>query len=305
MLVRLGIDAFGLTLCLFIFAMRRALGSSPFARVCAAAVLAPIAAAICTTGSVLIEHLSSPNSFGPTAAELLRTFARWAWFFLGWAGLTMALEYSFEARKEEIRAIEFRAFAQHAQLKALHSQINPHFLFNSLNSVSALIGDRRPSEADRVLDLLSTYFRKTLTIDPSKDISLRDEIRLHVEYLEIEKIRFPNLTVSIEVPDDIANARVLPLILQPLVENAIKHGAGHSLEPSSIDLRAWHRDQTLVLDIRNSRSSTGQVKPAGSGLGLQNVHQRLESRFGAKQTIAISESPRSFAVRITMPLSLS
>jgi len=304
---RLGLDGLGLGLCVLLYAFRHAFGRSLASRVLLIAALAPLAAAICALGSVLIQQLSAPLAdIPPSSADLLRTFTRWAWFFLGWSGLSMALEYYFDARDEELRASELHSLAQRAQLRVLHSQINPHFLFNSLNSVSALIGDNRAKEADHVLDLLATYFRKTLTVDLAEDIPLVDEIQLHAEYLKIEQARYANLNVEIDIDSDVALARIPALLAQPLVENAVKYGAARSFAPSSITVRAFREGDRLVLIVQNSQSPTASPNAArGAGLGLQNVRERLAGRFGEGQNLAITQSPDAFTATITMPLTLS
>ena len=119
--------------------------------------------------------------------------------------------------------------AQEAQLRALRYQINPHFLFNTLNSLSSLILSKQTDTAERMLMNLSTFFRATLSADPTADVSLDEEIKLQRLYLDIEQIRFPDrLSVEVDVPDALLAARVPVLILQPIVENAVKYGVAKS-----------------------------------------------------------------------------
>ena len=127
------------------------------------------------------------------------------------------------------RAAVFAREAQEAQLRALRYQINPHFLFNTLNSLSSLVLTKRTETAEQMLMNLSTFFRATLSADPTADVPLEEEIKLQRLYLDIEQIRFPDrLTVEIDVPDELLDARVPVLILQPVIENAVKYGVARS-----------------------------------------------------------------------------
>src|SRR4051812_18107120 len=148
----------------------------------------------------------------------------WLGYFLAWTGTHLALTYHWESQEHQRRAALLAELAGEAQRAALRYQLNPHFLFNTLNSVAALIGEGRGAEAEAMLVNLAAFVRATLTSEPSGMIPLGEEIGLQRLYLAIEQVRFEErLKVEIALPDALGEARVPALILQPLVENAIRH----------------------------------------------------------------------------------
>jgi len=153
----------------------------------------------------------------------------WLFFFLAWSAFYLATRVQAEARGAERRAAAAESAAQSAQVRALRYQVNPHFLFNTLNSLSSLIIAGRAEEAESMVLKLSTFFRSSLTLDATADISLAEEIALQRLYLDIEKVRFPRrLKVEFDIPEELENARLPALILQPVVENAIKHAVSQT-----------------------------------------------------------------------------
>ena len=146
----------------------------------------------------------------------------WYFLFAAWSAFFVAMSYAKQLRAADQRAGALMREAQEAQLRALRYQINPHFLFNTLNSLSSLILSQKTDTAERMLMNLSTFFRATLAADPTADVPLEEEIKLQRLYLDIEQIRFPKrLTVEVDVPDALLGARVPVLLLQPVVENAV------------------------------------------------------------------------------------
>ena len=228
----------------------------------------------------------------------------WTWFYIAWTGLYLAIEYSFDAKEEARRSVELRNLAHNAKLRALSNQINPHFLFNSLNSISSLILDGKSAEAEKMLTGLSTFFRSTLSIDPLVDVALEHEFGLHRRYLAIEQMRYPDLAVDFALPEDLRAAAVPALILQPLVENAIKHGVAKSLPPTSILLSAERDGEALVVTVANrGQAGAAASPPCTDGIGLANVRERLAEHYGRAQGVAVAPGAGSFAVSITIPLS--
>ena len=207
----------------------------------------------------------------------------WYFFFAAWASFYLAMSSAAQLRTAERRAVRAERDAHAAQLRALRYQVNPHFLFNTLNSLSSLVMARREEEAETMIVNLSTFFRSSLAIDPTADIPLKDEIDFQRLYLDIEKVRFPNrLQVETAIPAALEAVPVPPLILQPLVENAIKHGVARSAGPVTVAIRARREDDRLVVEVENG----GSPAPAGSqaegtGVGLANVCERLAARFGS------------------------
>jgi two-component system LytT family sensor kinase len=274
-------------------------------RLIALAIVTPVAAEIFAWTIFFIEAAVDPslNLSGFTWAGAVRTIAFWTWYFLAWAGMYLAVSYSFDVREEQQRAAETRERAHVAQLRALHSQINPHFLFNSLNSVSALMLEGSVARADEMVGKLARFLRLGLAADPTDKIALSAEVELQRTYLEIEQLRYQDLVVTFAVPDELGEALVPALILQPIVENAVKYGVAGSPPPASIAVGADKADGYIVLEVTDSGKGKGP-KESGGGIGLTNIHQRLGLIYGATN-VALSSGrmdDESFRVRIKFPL---
>jgi hypothetical protein len=213
----------------------------------------------------------------------------WLFFFMAWSAFYIAIKAQEVALTAERRAADAESAAQSAQLRALRYQINPHFLFNTLNSLSSLVMTGRNDRAEAMLLALSTFFRSSLSLDPAADITLAQEIDLQRLYLEIEKSRFPDrLQVEIDVPEKLRSARLPALILQPIVENAIKYGVSKTRQKVLIRIAGETLpDGRMQISVSNHLTNGRKNElPAatheGTGLGLANVSQRLETRFGSK-----------------------
>jgi two-component system LytT family sensor kinase len=229
----------------------------------------------------------------------------WYFFFAAWASFYIAISSATRLRAAERRASSAERDAQEAQLRALRYQVNPHFLFNTLNSLSSLVMARRDEEAEAMIVNLSTFFRSSLTLDPSEDIPLSREIEFQQLYLDIEKTRFPRrLEVRIDVPAELRSARVPPLILQPLVENAIKHGVARTNEPVRLIIAAREEDSQLILVVENDRGPPAPAKGDDHiGVGLVNVCERLAARFGGEALCESGPLPGGgWRVTLTMPI---
>jgi two-component system LytT family sensor kinase len=194
-----------------------------------------------------------------------------------------------------------KALLTQSEIKLLHAQVNPHFLFNALNTIKAVI--RRDSdEAGLLVQYLSTFFRKNLK-RPAEIVTLADEIEHVNAYLQIEKARFQaRLQVRLEVPEALAHLHLPAFTLQPIVENAIKHGTSQLLGVGEITLRASQQVQHLVLDIEDN-AGLYQPKNDAGGLGMSLVDKRLRARFGDECGISIACEPDLFT-RITLRLPL-
>jgi histidine kinase len=227
----------------------------------------------------------------------------WYFFFAAWASFYIAISSAARLRAAERRASAAERDAQAAQLRALRYQVNPHFLFNTLNSLSSLVMARRDEEAEAMIVNLSTFFRSSLTLEPGEDIPLSREIEFQKLYLDIETVRFPSrLTVRIEVPRGLAAARVPPLILQPLVENAVKHGVARTAAPVTLVIAAREEDARLVLTVENDCGPAG-LPEGGAGVGLTNVAERLAARFGRAAGCSYGPLPGGgWRVTLVMPL---
>jgi two-component system, LytTR family, sensor kinase len=203
--------------------------------------------------------------------------------------------------KDKIRnEANLQTLVREAELNMLKSQINPHFLFNSLNSISSLTM-RDPSLAREMIIRLSEYLRYSLRHSEIERISLRDEVENIRRYLGIEKIRFgKRLIFSINMDAETENWLVPAMILQPLFENAVKHGVYESTEPIHIEMRSEIDNHLLVIHISNNfdRESPGR---AGAGIGLKNIKDRLRLIYDREDLLSCSKSDDLFIVKLHMP----
>ncbi len=220
-------------------------------------------------------------------------------FFLA-ATVSYLLIAAQESREIQQRALEMRILAQEAELKALKAQLDPHFLFNSLNSVMALI-QSDPAEARRMCLLLSDFLRKSLRTASSASIPLAEEMSLLEDYLEIERIRFGSrLRTKVVVDADCNSLHVPPLLLQPLIENAISHGIGRRIQGGEISVRASRHGDRLTIRIANP-CEEDHSRRARKGIGLENVRGRLAAMCGNDARLDAYEKEGSYYAEITMP----
>ena len=249
------------------------------------------------------EILSEIASGSTMAKEIAEVAISRYFFLIAWAALYLAISYAAEVRDAERRAAQFARAAQDAELRSLRYQVNPHFLFNTLNSLSSLVMTHRAAEAEAMIMNLSTFYRTSLSGDPLDDVTLAEEVKLQRLYLDIEAVRFPDrLRVAIAIPDALMDVCVPGLILQPLVENAIKYGVSAVNRPVtlSITARAEFGEVTIIVadDGRGPSSEPAQ----GEGIGLANVRDRLAARFGDAASIR-TDAPAGggFVVTLIFP----
>jgi len=210
----------------------------------------------------------------------------------------LAVEASREAKEREVQA---QILAREAELRALKAQVNPHFIFNSLHSISALTGSD-PARAREMCILLGDFLRRTLGMGEKSMIALREEIALIECFLRVEKVRFgARLTFEESVDADVLDRQVPPLVLQPLVENAVAHGVSNLPEGGWIRLRAARDDESLSIVVEN-RFDPDAVPSRRNGMGLENVRQRLEACYGNDGNLAVTTEGDCFRVSLTMPL---
>jgi two-component system sensor histidine kinase AlgZ len=210
--------------------------------------------------------------------------------------------YYLSLQRAELHLAQARAAARDAELRALRLQVNPHFLFNSLNAISALVANQSNREANRMLACVSDFLRATLAHDGRHEHSLAEELALLDAYLEIEKARLgERLCLTMKAGPDLLDSAVPYLMLQPLVENAIRHGIAPLGTPGRLDVRVEREGARLLVEVHNDGCKPAQ---AGSGgIGLANVAQRLRHLYGDAQRVDASwgEDGR-FGVRIAIPL---
>lgn len=207
--------------------------------------------------------------------------------------------------QQERRIAEANMAAQEAQLAALRYQLNPHFLFNALNSISALIVTNRNKDAEAMTDKLSSFLRTSLNADPAELIPLEEELALTEEYLDIESVRFGDrLEVSVDCSPDACSALVPSFLVQPLVENAVKHGVARSSEPVEITIDAEVEDGTLLIRVANCLTPSSRYTlrgTLGAGVGLDNVRHRLSAVFGGRATLTAEPEGEQWVATIRVP----
>jgi hypothetical protein len=210
--------------------------------------------------------------------------------------LLLALEASHAAAE---RVLEAQVTAREAELRALRAQLNPHFLFNSLNSINALIsGD--PEGARRMCEGLGDFLRRTLQLGAREAVTLGEELALVERYLAIEQVRFgERLRVERAVDPDTVGCLLPPLLLQPLVENAIKHGVADRTDGGTVRLAAERRSGQLVVTLENPVDAAAPSR-SGEGLGLDNVRRRLAVLGTREASLVVSRLPELFRVTLSL-----
>jgi len=209
--------------------------------------------------------------------------------------------YIDEKQKSSQRKSEAEILLRAAELANLRQQLQPHFLFNSLNSISALVGNK-PEEARKMIQLLSDFLRGTLKKDDEQNIQLKDEIAHLNLYLEIEKVRFGyRLNTKITVNENCLALFVPSLLLQPVVENAIKFGLYNTLESIDITLNAEVKNNLLIIEISNPFDENDLPANKGKGFGLNSLQRRLELVYSRNDLLEIKKQNNIFLTRIKIP----
>lgn len=217
------------------------------------------------------------------------TIVSWVWFYLR------------EQREIEDRKVNMEKLAREAELSSLRQQLQPHFLFNSLNSISALVGTK-PEKARQMIQELSDFLRGTIKKDDQQLVSLEEEIRHLNLYLEIEKVRFGHRLKTEIMQEEITRRMLLPsLLLQPLVENAIKFGLYDTIGEITIRLSAKAADNHLFIRVENPFDpETSQARP-GTGFGLTSVQRRLYLLYGRNDLLSTSHKESIFTTELKIP----
>ncbi len=211
-------------------------------------------------------------------------------FIIAWASLYLALGYAREVREAERVASRFAQAAQDSELRSLRYQVNPHFLFNTLNSLSSLVISGQNAQAEAMIQNLSSFYRNSLSSDPLEDVTLAEEVELQRHYLDIEAVRYPErLRVEIDIAPDLMALNVPALILQPLVENAIKYGVSRTSRPVTIRIAARREKGHILISVADDGEIVLADLAHGNGIGLANVRDRLEARYGRNASLQTHE----------------
>jgi sensor histidine kinase YesM len=225
------------------------------------------------------------------------------WIFALYAVALKLLRASEEARERDEQLARARAAADQAQLAALRYQLNPHFLFNTLNAISSLIVTGRNAEAEVMMSRLSAFLRSSLAADPNGLIALEDELATVDAYLAIEGVRFgPRLAVTMTAPEALLDARVPGFLLQPLVENAMKYAVAPSVAPVAVALTAREDAGDLVLTLEDDGRAGEAAACGGTRVGLKNVRERLELLYGARGRLETFHRADGFTAQVRLPL---
>ena len=212
-----------------------------------------------------------------------------------------SIEYYRTYRDAQEETLRLQRALTESKLQALRAQLNPHFLFNALNSVSCLV-HRDSAAADRMLSSIANLLRLTLARDDSREVGLLEEVELAEEYLEIQKIRFGSrLKLNIDIADEALDARVPSMLLQPLVENACVHGVAHTRGECHLDINAQPEGSDLVISIYNDGPRAPSDWRAQSGIGLRNTAERLALLYGDSADIELANFRQGVRVLVRLP----
>ncbi|MBX7150684.1 histidine kinase [bacterium] len=233
-----------------------------------------------------------------TAALMILYAVGMTFYLLSLAGHYLIITFE-QAQKSERREFESQIFAREAELRMLRAQIDPHFIFNSLNSISALTTND-PAGARKMTLLLADFLRQSLKLAHERTIPLEEEWRLCFNFLEIEKIRFgTRLKVESRLDDKSGRCMVPPMLLQPLVENALKHGIGQTIDGGTIVIEAKRHDRQLHLSVENPVDDAPVAKK--TGIGLANIQSRLKAMYGSDANFRSQTNDHKYRAEIILP----
>ncbi|EAQ31324.1 MULTISPECIES: sensor histidine kinase [Idiomarina] len=225
---------------------------------------------------------------------------------LSWSGLYFGIKYYRMLQNEKQKALMASSMAHQAQLKMLRYQLNPHFLFNSLNAISTLILVQDTAIANKMVNRLSHFLRFSLDNDPIKKITLKKEVEALMLYLDIEKVRFDErLEILIDVSDEAKRALVPSLLFQPLIENAIKYAIAKTEEQGVLSLKAYVERNRLIVQLCDNgphAPEQPELLMKNAGVGLKNTRERLAALYGDEFTFSMTKNePQGLCVEIVLP----
>lgn len=219
-----------------------------------------------------------------------------------WSALYFVSTYFLKARAEQLKNLKLESLKNEIELQNLRSQLNPHFMFNAMNSIRALV-DENPKQAKQSITQLSNILRNALIHGKDSTISVKDELAIVDDYLSLEKIRFEErLTIERNISSSSLNCKIPPLLLQTLVENAIKHGIAKLMQGGVIRINIDVVNDNLILKISNSGTYVPN-KIEGTGVGIENTKKRLSLEYGEKATFSIKNSKENeVETKVIIPL---
>jgi signal transduction histidine kinase len=270
--------------------------------------------ALCTVGAWLTFCAANTALFyvwGVGVAEVapgeafLMYLLQFAWIFIAFTGAYVALMATMDLQAERERTAIARAQANEAHLNMLRYQLNPHFLFNTLNAISALVLDRRNAEAEKMLLRLSSFLRHTVDSDGVNKSSLAREAAVQREYLTIESARFGDkLRCQCDLPGDLGDCLVPSLLLQPIVENAIKYAIAPATGVAHLWLGGRTENGRLILYVEDDGPGLPPDHLRRCGVGWRNTRERLETMYGAGAEMRIMPGRRGGGVLVELDMPL-
>ncbi|MFW2831225.1 sensor histidine kinase [Sphingomonas sp. ID0503] len=280
-------------------------------RILVAGLAAAVAAALhAVLDAIIVNALR--GVFAPetvravTAAILVDKFLAYIWIYELYV-IALGLIFSVaRANQHDQLLLQAQANADQARLTALRFQINPHFLFNTLNSISSLVVTDRPEEAELMIDRLAEFLRASLSSESQEMVPLGEELATIDAYIEIETVRFGDrLGYEVDCPPGLSEVMVPSFILQPLVENAVKYAVAASPAGATIRVSAWREDGTLRIAIVDDGLGVPEHREgyASTGLGVDNVRERLVAVFGKEATLATRKLDPGFEALLCMPVA--
>jgi hypothetical protein len=270
------------------------------AHISSAATVGGLCVGIAWVWSAALQSLNlglQPQQYMAQPWQLFVVAALLFWLAIAFHYVLIA---SYATQKSEKRALESGLLARDAELKALRAQLDPHFLFNSLNSISSLTGSD-PAAARKMCLLLAEFLRDTLRFGGTHRIALKDEMSVVQRYLAIEQVRLgPRLAMTVEASEAALATLIPPLILQPLVENAVLHGIAHLLDGGNVSISSELDQSTLRIRVTNP-VDPDRPRNRRSGFGLMLVRERLQSQYAGAAQLQVREETGEFTAEVSVP----
>ena len=244
------------------------------------------------------------ESFENWLLAAVPSFSVLIWSFIAWCAIVFAMDYDQQAREQSLRLVEAQALAAESQNQMLRYQINPHFLFNTLNALSSLILQKDFARAERMVLSLSNFLRASLEKTPGDKTTLAEEFEAQRQYLAIEQERFgERLRLTETLPAELRDALAPGLILQPLIENAVKYGVARTTRPVAVELTAEVRGAQLRVTVQDDAVPDIADAPSTLGVGLTNVRRRLAVLYGEAGVLTCGPRPGGgYSATIELPL---
>ncbi len=260
-------------------------------------------------------HLGTGMGLVPAGWDnrLMTLAYRWTasniYIYIAMVGLFHFFYYFRRHREKELKASQLETQVMEAQLQSLRMQLQPHFLFNALNTISGYV-KKHPDTAIRMIARLSELLRLTLESKAHLEIPLKEELKITTLYLELEQLRFSDrLKVNYHIAPETQEAMVPAVLLQPLAENAVRHGISRTIGPGIIAISAVKQEGNLVLKVEDNGPGQGEPRnnhgrPVSNGIGLRNLRERLTTRYGAGAQVDIEpDGDPGFTVTVTIPFT--